>query len=96
MSLRKMQTERLAGTLSKQLNAEFMPTEPGRRISGTYVRSLNTPTGKIAVIQRQDTFTLAPWKPALEPLRGLQVIGSNGPNRVYWTLDRGRTLPPRV
>ena len=95
-ALRKIQTERLVATLSQQLNAEYIPSEPGRRISGTYVRSLNTPTGKIAVIQRQDTFTLAPWKPALEPLRGLQVIGSNGPNRVYWTLDRGRTLPPRV
>ena len=96
MSLRKMQTERLAGTLSKQLNAEFMPSEPRRRVTGVYDRSINTPTGKIAVIRRQDTFTLAPWKPALEPLRGLQVTGYISPNRVSWTLDRGRTLPPRV
>ena len=95
-SLRKMQTERLVGTLSKQLNAEFMPSEPGRRVNGVYDRSINTPTGKIAVIRRQDTFTLAPWKQALEPLRGLQVTGSIGPNRVTWTLDRGRGLPPRA
>ena len=95
-SLRKMQTERLVGTLSKQLNAEYMPSEPGRRVTGIYDRSINTPTGKIAVIRRQDIFTLAPWKPALEPLRGLQVSGRIGPNRVTWTLDRGRTLPPRT
>ena len=90
MSLRKMQTERLTGSLSKQLNSEFMPSEPGRRVTGVYDRSINTPTGKVAVIRRQDTFTLAPWKPALEPLRGLQVTGNIGPNRVSWTLDRGR------
>ena len=95
-SLRKMQTERLVATLSKQLNAEFLPSDPGRRVTGVYERSIQTPTGKIAVIRRLDTFTLAPWKPALEPLRGLQVSGSIGPNRVSWTLDRERGLPPRA
>jgi hypothetical protein len=48
------------------------------------------------VIRSADTFTLAPWKPALEPLRGRAVLGLVGPNRVMWTLDRGRTLPGRA
>jgi len=34
------------------------------RISGVYERAITTPMGKIAVIRRQDTFTLAQWKPA--------------------------------
>ena len=54
-----------------------------------------TPTGKIAVIRRQDTFTLAPWKPALEPFKGRAVMGLVGPTRVTWNLDRGRGLPGR-
>jgi type IV secretory pathway VirD2 relaxase len=53
------------------------------------------PTGRLAVIRSADTFTLAPWKPALEPLRGRAVLGLVGPSRVMWTLDRGRTLPGR-
>ena len=95
-TLRQAETERLVRDLSGHLNATFIPTEPGRRISGVYERAIMTPTGKLAVIRRQDTFTLAPWKPALEPLRGRAVMGLIGPNRVSWTLDRGRSLPGRA
>ncbi|MEQ1710617.1 MAG: DUF3363 domain-containing protein, partial [Hyphomicrobium sp.] len=93
--LRKLETERLVKDLSKHLAAAFMPATPGVRISGIYDRAIATPTGKIAVIRREDTFTLAPWKPALESMRGLAVSGIVGPNRTTWTLDRGRGLPTR-
>jgi hypothetical protein len=93
--LRQRETARLAETLSRQLNAIHVPHEPGSRISGVYERAITTPTGKLAVIRSVDTFTLAPWKPALEPLRGRAVLGLVGPSRVMWTLDRGRTLPGR-
>jgi hypothetical protein len=94
-SLRQRETAHLAGTLSRRLNAIHIPHEPGSRFSGTYERSIATPTGKLALIRREDSFTLAPWKPALEPLRGRAVIGLIGPNRVMWSLDRGRGLPGR-
>jgi hypothetical protein len=44
-----------------------------------YERSVTTPTAKLAVIRREDTFTLAPWKPALEQMRGRMVMGLIGP-----------------
>ena len=94
-SLRQRETAHLAETLSRQLNAIHVPHEPGSRISGVYERAIATPTGKLAVIRSADTFTRAPWKPALEPLRGRAVLGLIGPNRVMWTIDRGRTLPGR-
>ncbi len=94
-TLRKLETERLATSLRIELDAEYVPKMPGERVSGIYLRAIETPTGKLAVIRNQDTFTLAPWKPALEPMRGLAVTGSIGPQRVSWTLDRGRNLPPR-
>jgi hypothetical protein len=93
--LRQRETARLAETLSRQLNAIHVPHEPGSRISGVYERAITTPTGKLAVIRSADTFTLAPWKPALEPLRGRAVLGLVGPARVMWTLGRGRALPGR-
>jgi type IV secretory pathway VirD2 relaxase len=94
-NLRQAETERLVRDLSRHLNCAYIPTEPGTRISGVYDRAISTPTGKIAVIRRQDTFTLAPWKPALEPFKGRAVMGLVGPTRVTWTLDRGRGLPGR-
>ena len=60
-----------------------------------YDRSVTTPAGKLAVIRHQDTFTLAPWRPALEPFKGRAVIGLVGPTRVTWSLDRGRALSGR-
>jgi hypothetical protein len=86
-TLRRAETERLVRDLSRSLNATYIPTEPGVRIIGVYDRAIATPTGKIAVIRRQDTFTLAPWKPALEPMRGRAVNGLVAPivSRGPWT-----------
>jgi type IV secretory pathway VirD2 relaxase len=94
-ALQQRERAHLAETLSRQMNAAYMPTEAGSRVSGVYERSISTPTGKLAVIRREDTFKLAPWNAALEPMRGQMVLGTVGPQRVTWTLDRGRGLPGR-
>src|SRR5258705_13939711 len=51
-----------------------------------------TPTDKMALIRRDDTFTVAPWTPALETYKVRMVIGTIGPTRITWLLDRGRGL----
>ena len=94
-ALRQLETQRLVAALSRELGATYVPRVEGRRISGIYERSIVTPTARLALIRRDDTFTLAPWKPALETMRGRAVIGLVGPHRVTWTLDRGRALPER-
>jgi len=91
-TLRQRETRRVAQALAAELNASYIPHAPGRRIDGVYERSVTTPTGRLAVIRREDTFTLAPWKPALEQMRGRTVIGFVGRSRLTWTLDRGRGL----
>jgi hypothetical protein len=93
--LRQREHASLAETLSRQLNAVYLRHEPGSRVSGVYERAISTPSGRLALIRREDTFTLAPWKPALEPMRGQAVMGRIGQHRVTWTLDRGRGLPGR-
>jgi type IV secretory pathway VirD2 relaxase len=92
-ALRQRETQRLANVLSRELRAIYLPLEPGARISGTYERSISTPTGRLAIIRQEDTFTLSPWRPSLEPLRGRPVTGITTPSRVSWSLDRGRGLP---
>lgn len=95
-TLRQAETRRLAADVSRRLNATFIPAARGAQITGTYDHAIPTPTGKIAVIRREDTFTLASWRPALEPFRGRAVAGLVGPNRVTWALARGRGLPGRA
>ncbi len=95
-ALRQAETQQLATDVSRRLNAAFMPAQSGTRITGTYDHAITTPTGKIAVIRREDTFTLAPWQPSLEPFRGQAVAGIVGPTRMTWTHARGRGLPGRA
>jgi type IV secretory pathway VirD2 relaxase len=90
--LRAEEKRRLAEGLSRELNMTYVPLENVRRHSGIYQRVVATPTAKLAVISREDTFTLAPWRPALEPMRGRAVVGLMRGNRVLWSLDRGREL----
>ncbi|MFM9850375.1 MAG: DUF3363 domain-containing protein [Hyphomicrobiaceae bacterium] len=94
-ALQGREQARIVQALSRQLNATYMPHEPGSRISGVYERAVATPSGKVAVIRREDTYTLAPWKAVLEPMRGQAVTALVGSTRVTWTLDRGRGLPGR-
>lgn len=89
-TLRQLETERIVRALSRQLNAVYIRSEPGVSLSGTYELAITTPTGKLAVIRRDDWFTLAPWKPQLEPFRGRAVVGMIGLNGVTWSPDRGR------
>jgi hypothetical protein len=93
--LRQREIARLVQRLSRQLNAMHVPQMLGDRVSGVYDHAIATPTGKVAVIRNQDTFSLAPWKPALEPMRGQSVTGLVQQHRVTWALERGRTLPRR-
>ena len=94
--MRRAETKRLAQDVSQRLKASYMPAEAGRPITGVYDHTISTPTGRLAAIRREDAFTLAPWRPALEPLQGRVVIGTIGPSKVTWTIDRGRTLPTRT
>jgi type IV secretory pathway VirD2 relaxase len=93
--LRERETTRLAQSLSRQLNAMYVPHTLGDRVSGVYDRAIDVPAGKMALIRNHDTFTLAPWRPALEPMRGRAVTGLVQQHRVIWALDRGRAIPGR-
>ncbi len=93
--LRVVETGRLVDDLSREFKSIYVPNDQGSRVSGVYERAIVTPTVKLAIIRNADTFTLAPWKPALEPLRGMAVTGVARSNQIMWTRDRGRGLPGR-
>jgi type IV secretory pathway VirD2 relaxase len=83
---------RMEQALSRELNATHVAYTRGSQVTGVYQHAIATPTGKMALIRIEDTFMLAPWTPALETYKGRMVIGSIGPRRITWSLDRGRGL----
>ena len=93
--LRSEERRRLAGDLARQYGLPLTSPVHGVAFAGVYERSIVTPAAKLALIRGDTSLTLAPWRPALEPMRGQRVQGIVHPTRVVWTPDRGRGLPGR-
>jgi len=62
-------------------------------VGSTYRRAITLASGKFAVIQRDEHFTLVPWRAILERHRGREVVGVVRGMGVSWQLgmqrDRG-------
>ena len=91
-TLRQHETERLAGDPARQYGVPLAPTVPGVAFSGVYDRAIITPTAKLAIIRTGTSVTVAPWRPALEAMRGQRVQGIVHQTRVVWSLEHTRGL----
>ena len=94
-NLRSEELRRLAGDLCRQYGLPLSSPVHGVAFAGVYERSIVTPAAKLALIRGDTSLTLAPWRPALEPMRGQRVQGIVHPTRVVWTPERDRGLPGR-
>jgi type IV secretory pathway VirD2 relaxase len=47
----------------------------GERFEGSYTRSISLASGKYAVFENSKEFTLVPWRPSFEDIRGKSVAG---------------------
>jgi hypothetical protein len=91
--LRRRELQRVAGQLSRELGAPFVEADPGLPIEGTYRRSVQVGTMRMAVIENSREFTLVPWRPVLERQIDRQVSGIMRGRDVSWTFGRQRSGP---
>ena len=68
-----------------------MPAREGARVQGTYRRAITFASGKFAVIQNGQQFTLVPWRAILERYHGQEVVGIVRGVGVSWQLGRQRS-----
>ncbi len=62
----------------------------GQRFEGAYMRSIPLASGKLAVFENSKEFTLVPWRPSFEDIRGKSVTGKVSGSTIAWELA-GRT-----
>ncbi len=62
----------------------------GERFEGTYIRPISLALGKYAVFENSKEFTLVPWRPNFEDIRGKSVTGKVNGSTIAWELA-GRT-----
>jgi hypothetical protein len=91
--LRRRELQRVAGHLSRELGAPFVEAEPGVPVEGTYRRSVQVGTARMAVIENSREFTLVPWRPVLERQIGKEVSGIMRGREISWTFGRQRSGP---
>lgn len=81
-------------TIGEQLAAEFgKPNVPVRihdELDGIYRKTLLRPEGKFAVIDRQRSIALVPWRKEMDRARGQFISGTVGRSGISWKLGRTR------
>jgi hypothetical protein len=91
--LRRRELQRIVGQLSRELGAPFVEAESGLPVEGTYRRSVQVGTMRMAVIENSREFTLVPWRPVLERQIGNELSGMMRGRDVSWTFGRQRSGP---
>ncbi len=65
----------------------------GERFEGAYTRSISLASGKYAVFENSKEFTLVPWRPSFEDIKGKSVTGKVNGSTIAWELaGRNRGL----
>jgi hypothetical protein len=79
--------ERLA--LKRTDGVTYVPARDRSTVTGTYRRAITLASGKFAVIQRDDHFTIVQWRDILERFRGREVTCIVRGMGVSWQLGIG-------
>ncbi len=91
-TLRRRELIRTGNVLSQEFKLNFTEAKLGEEIHGTYRRSVQLASGKYALIERTQDFTLVPWRSVLERSRGKTVSGIMRARGISWKMARQRGL----
>lgn len=89
-ALKRQGMDHTGQELAAKLGKSYEPLPKSGQIEGTYSQSVIRPNGKFAVIERGKTFTLAPWRKAMDRARGMEISGTISSRSISWTFGKGR------
>ena len=92
-ALRRRELLRVGAQLSREMGIAFTEAESGVPVSGIYRRSVDTMSGRFALVEKSREFTLVPWRPVLDRHVGRSVSGIMRGDGISWSFGRGRTGP---
>lgn len=91
--LKQVGTRRLGASHSAVIGKSYEPAPTFGRIEGLYSGSIKRPEGRFAVIERQRSFMLVPWRQVMERARGQFISGTTRGRSISWTFGRVRSGP---
>lgn len=89
-TLRRNGMNVIGANLAKQNGKTYLTAPSHGEIDGTYTKTVQRPEGKFAVIEKQRTVTLVPWRPGMDMARGRTINGTVRGQSISWTIGKGR------
>jgi len=68
----------------------FRMAAPGETARGTYSETVQLASGRYALVENAQEFTLVPWRPVIERSLGREVIGLITDDGTSWQIGRDR------
>jgi Protein of unknown function (DUF3363) len=78
--------------IAQKTGLDYVETVRGDEVRGAYRRSIALASGRFAVIEHAQEFTLVPWRPALERARGRTISGILGNQGLSFSIGKRRGL----
>jgi hypothetical protein len=91
-TLRDRELARVGASLAERKGLAFRPVADGARVSGTFTGTVHLASGKFALVEESQEFTLVPWRPVIDPQLGREVAGLVKGGSISWQLGRSRDL----
>jgi type IV secretory pathway VirD2 relaxase len=91
-TLRRREYDHATHALSKELGLPHNAPIEGEQVSGTFKQSVTLVSGKYAIIQKAQEFTLVPWRSDMEPMRGKEITGTASAHGIQWECGPRRGL----
>jgi type IV secretory pathway VirD2 relaxase len=89
MELMRRDLAQAGRRLSEEIGKPYSPAPTRGHVDGIYREPVSRVSGKFAVIERSQDFTIVPWREVMERSRGMSVSGMMRGGSVSWKLSRG-------
>ena len=90
--LERRELDRVGAALAGEGGLPFRRAADGETIKGVFKDKVALASGQYALVERAHDFTLVPWRPVIEPLRGQTVTGVMQGASISWRFGRERGL----
>ena len=82
----------IGAALATARDVPFRVAVPGEQVRGTYHEAIQLASGRYALVENAQEFTLVPWRPVIERSLGREVVGLVTDGGISWQIGRVRGL----
>jgi hypothetical protein len=91
-ALARREVRQVGESLARERGIPFRMMRDGERITGTYTQTAQLVSGKYALVENTQEFTLVPWRPVIEKDLGHTVTGIVRGDGISWEFGRALGL----